>query len=71
MKTIHAIYENGIFRPRDLVKLPEHCEVEFEPKIVSGKPDRAKAQKKIREILSRRFETDDPFLAANHNEHQP
>ena len=27
--TIHAIYENGVFRPLDAVELPEKCEVEL------------------------------------------
>ena len=28
MKTIHAVYENGIFRPTDPVDLPENTAVE-------------------------------------------
>lgn len=31
MKTIHAIYEGGVFRPTESVDLPEHCIVRFEP----------------------------------------
>jgi predicted DNA-binding antitoxin AbrB/MazE fold protein len=27
--TIHAIYENGVFRPLDAVALPENCQVEI------------------------------------------
>lgn len=27
--TIHAIYENGVFRPLNSVELPEKCEVEL------------------------------------------
>jgi len=27
--TIHAIYEKGVFRPLDVVRLPENCEVEL------------------------------------------
>ncbi len=34
MATIHAIYENGVFRPTAPVALPEACEVEFEPRVV-------------------------------------
>lgn len=33
MKTIHAIYANGVFRPMERVDLPEASEVEFEPRI--------------------------------------
>lgn len=29
MNTIHAIYENGVFRPTDHVELPENSEVEL------------------------------------------
>ena len=29
MRTIHAIYENGVFRPTDPVEFPEKCEVEI------------------------------------------
>lgn len=34
--TIHAIYENGVFRPLDAVQLPEQAEVEFEPRLVQS-----------------------------------
>lgn len=39
MGTIHAIYENGVFKPTEPVALPEACEVEFEPRIVSPLPE--------------------------------
>ena len=29
MHAIHAVYENGIFRPLDPVDLPDRCEVEI------------------------------------------
>ena len=38
MKTIRAIYEDGVFWPIGQVDLPEHCEVEFEPKAVAEPP---------------------------------
>ncbi len=34
-KTIHAVYENGLFRPIGPVDLPDPCEVEFEPRAVN------------------------------------
>jgi predicted DNA-binding antitoxin AbrB/MazE fold protein len=37
--TIHAVYENGVFRPLEKVDLPEKCEVEFEPRRVQGQPE--------------------------------
>ena len=33
MKTIHAIYENGVFRPTEPVDLPDRTAVEFEPRV--------------------------------------
>ncbi|MFM7128058.1 MAG: antitoxin family protein [Isosphaeraceae bacterium] len=33
-KTIHAVFENGIFRPVEPVDLPEKVEVEFEPRVI-------------------------------------
>ena len=37
---IHAIYENGVFRPVQPVDLPERCEVEVDIRAVSGEsPD--------------------------------
>ena len=31
MKTIHAVFEGGVFRPIEPVDLPEHCQVQFDP----------------------------------------
>jgi hypothetical protein len=36
MGTVHAIYENGVFRPKGPVALPESCEVEFEPRLITS-----------------------------------
>jgi predicted DNA-binding antitoxin AbrB/MazE fold protein len=36
--TIHAVYENGIFRPTEKVDLPDRCEVEVEIRQVKGPP---------------------------------
>lgn len=30
MSSIEAIYEDGVFRPREPVNLPQHCEVELQ-----------------------------------------
>lgn len=35
MQLVHAIYENGVFKTTEPVALPESCEVEFEPRLVS------------------------------------
>lgn len=36
-KTIHAVFENGVFRPIESVDLPEKSEVEFEFRLVEKK----------------------------------
>jgi len=71
MKTVHAVYENGVFRPTEEVRLPEHCMVEFEPRPVNGAANKAKALERIHEILSRSHDTGIKDLAARHNERQP
>ena len=70
MSTIQAIYENGVFRPLAPVELPEQVQVEFEPRIVgTGTPKDHRLR--VYGILSQAFDTDQPDLAARHNEHQP
>jgi predicted DNA-binding antitoxin AbrB/MazE fold protein len=70
--TIHAIYENGIFRPTSPVDLPDPCEVVFEPRKVQGGPmELTEHIAKVHEILARSYETGQADLAARHNEHQP
>ena len=71
MKTVHAVYENGVFQPKEPVDLPERTEVEFEPKVVGGSAVHEQAMRAVYESLSKRFDTSDPTLAARHNEHQP
>lgn len=73
MSSVHAIYENGVFRPLSPVKLPDHCEVEFDPKVVQTPlpiPTDAGLDR-IYAILGDSVETGDADLAARHNEHQP
>ena len=36
MQLVHAVYENGVFKPKEPVALPEKTEVEFEPRLVNG-----------------------------------
>ncbi len=70
MQTVHAIFENGVFRPKEPISLPEKCEVEFEPRVV----DEAKKVSSLDDvyaILSKRFDSGDREGAARHNEHQP
>ncbi len=70
MKTVHAVYENGVFRPLEEVRLPDRTEVEFEPRAIhSGScKDHLDA---IDTILSERYASGERDVAARHNEHQP
>jgi predicted DNA-binding antitoxin AbrB/MazE fold protein len=69
METIHAIFENGVFRPVVPVQLPEHCEVAFEPRVVNESI--GCASDALYEILNRRYNSGHSDTAARHNEHQP
>ena len=71
MRTIHAIFENGVFRPTEPVELPEHCEVECDVRLVNGTKERSDDMDEIYRILSKRFDSGEPDVAARHNEHQP
>ena len=71
MNTIHAIFENGVFRPTQTVALPEQCEVEFKLRIVNGNQAAPGDMTEIYDILSRRPESDDRTAAERHDEHQP
>jgi predicted DNA-binding antitoxin AbrB/MazE fold protein len=71
MKTIHAIFERGVFRPLESVGLPDRCEVEFEPRPVSPAADRDENLKAIYGILSERYASGEHEVAARHDEHQP
>jgi len=71
MSTVRAIFENGVFRPSGKVDLPDRCEVEFEPKIVSPCPPSKELLRPIYDVLSRSYDTGDSRIAEQHNEHQP
>jgi predicted DNA-binding antitoxin AbrB/MazE fold protein len=75
-KTIHAIFENGVFRPVEPVALPERTAVEFEPPVVtkaqpvvSSPPSEGLAR--VYAILGERYDSEHPDTAERHNEHQP
>ena len=71
MKTIHAVFENGVFRPTEPVELPEHAEVEFEPRVVKEAEAHQDGLDEIYEILGRSYDTGERDVASRHNEHQP
>lgn len=80
MKTIAAIYENGVFRPTEPVNLPEGAEVMVEPKDENlGQPKSSDPEfahlspgrARIYATLSERYDSGQTDLAERHNEHQP
>lgn len=70
MKTIHAVYENGIFRPTEAVELPEGTPVLVE---ASDAPTDAinAARARVYEILDETYAGGDPTESQRHDEHQP
>ena len=71
MKTVHAIFAQGVFRPMERVDLPESCEVEFEPRTVESKPSAGAAFLDAYGVLGERYASGETEVAARHNEHQP
>ena len=68
--TIHAVYENGVFRPIEKVDLPNRCEVEVEIRQVKEEP-KVPTLDDVYTILGRRHASGEHDLAERHNEHQP
>jgi predicted DNA-binding antitoxin AbrB/MazE fold protein len=76
MNSIHAVYENGVFRPTTPVDLPEGCEVTIEPRDsgrATGRPTTPDDEglDDIYEVLDRRYRSGQTDTAERHNEHQP
>jgi predicted DNA-binding antitoxin AbrB/MazE fold protein len=71
MRTVHAIFENGVFRPCEPVELPEGSEVEFDPRIIRAGSGDGDALSRVYDILGQRFESGEHDVSARHNEHQP
>ena len=70
MATIHATYEAGVFRPHSPVNLPDHCEVEFDPKVV-GPGSNGSGLEQVYDVLAERYQSGEHDVAARHDEHQP
>jgi predicted DNA-binding antitoxin AbrB/MazE fold protein len=67
MKTIHAVYERGVFRPLEAVELPERTEVEFEPRPVAQQEDHNGHLDGIYAILGERYQSGEHDGAACHS----
>jgi predicted DNA-binding antitoxin AbrB/MazE fold protein len=70
MNSIHAIYDNGVFRPTQPVDLPDQCEVEVEIRAVKTEQQRPSLDD-VYAILGRRHSSGEHDVAARHDEHQP
>ena len=70
MNRVYAVYENGVFRPTVPVELPEHCQVEFEPRLVDQR-NRKDSLDDVYDVLSERYASGNSDVSARHNEHQP
>lgn len=68
MAVIHAVYENGVFRPTEPVDLPESSEVEVELRLVTPSFE-DKGLEAIYTLLGARFESGEADVAARHDEH--
>jgi predicted DNA-binding antitoxin AbrB/MazE fold protein len=70
MGVVHAVFENGVFRPTEPVDLPERCEVVFEPRMV---PDRSPEahRARVHALLGRSIETGETDMADRHSEPLP
>jgi predicted DNA-binding antitoxin AbrB/MazE fold protein len=68
--TIHAIFEDGVFKPTEPVDLPERCEVEVEVRQVTL-AENVPTLDDVYAILGKRFNSGEHDVAARHDEHQP
>lgn len=64
---IRAIYENGVFRPIEPVRLPEHTEVD----VNLPQEDSNENQEAIFAILRTSYPSGERDVAERHDEHQP
>jgi predicted DNA-binding antitoxin AbrB/MazE fold protein len=75
-KTIHAVYEKGVFRATETVDLPENTPVEMELRVRVEAPSTltdtmSRGMAKVYEILGRSHSSGHTDTAERHNEHQP
>jgi predicted DNA-binding antitoxin AbrB/MazE fold protein len=71
MKVIHAVFENGVFRPTEPVDLPEGFEVTVNPKEPSESGQLSPHARRIYPLLNEPMDTSDPGFSERHDEHQP
>jgi predicted DNA-binding antitoxin AbrB/MazE fold protein len=71
--TVHAIFENGVFRPVEPISLPESTSVELEVHTAGEQwppVPRSEGLAEVYAILGERYDSGHSDTAARHNEHQ-
>jgi predicted DNA-binding antitoxin AbrB/MazE fold protein len=71
---VHAVFENGVFRPIEPITLPESTSVEIEVRIseeTEPQPAMSEGLARVYSILGERHNSGHTDTAARHNEHQP
>lgn len=73
MKTFHAVFEQGVFRPTEPVTLPEGTQVNVQAPddALSLAGSSSSSLEEVYALLSERFESGHEDTAERHNEHQP
>lgn len=69
IKKIHAIYEDGVFKPTEPVNLPENSEVEFEIEVADD--SQQPSLDDVYAVLGNRYDSGQDDVAERHDEHQP
>ncbi len=69
IKKIHAIYEDGVFKPTEPVNLPENSKVEFEIKVADD--SQQPSIDDVYAVLGNRYDSGQDDVAERHDEHQP
>jgi predicted DNA-binding antitoxin AbrB/MazE fold protein len=69
--TVHAIFENGVFKPLGAVNLPDKARVVFDPTVIDPDTDDRTKQDRIFAILRTSLPSGESDVAERHNEHQP
>ena len=68
-KKIHAVFEDGVFKPKEPVDLPDRSEVEFEITVLDEST--SPPLEDVYTILSNRYDSGQDDVAERHDEHQP
>ena len=71
MKTVEAIFENGVFRPTEPVDLPDNTAVDLAIRVDDQPPPMSEGLARVYAILGERFDSGQADTAARHDEHQP